>query len=272
MTGLPTHSLRAGACLLGLFLFSAATTRPALAAEPRFNDIVVSSDKDSKKNESVLKPDTAKIFLKAELADVPLNAKMSCIWVAAQTLGAPANYVIDTADMTAGSILGVPENVLNCSLSKPTSGWPEGSYRVDLTVDGKKTNEARFEIKSEAIPTAAAPAAAAPAAAVPAVAARQARQDFTIVNKTGYDIREVYVSPGKADNWEDDVLGDDELDDGDEQLIRFKRAEKTCIWDLKVVYSEDDSEAIWYDIDLCKITKMTIRYSRKTDKTSATFD
>jgi hypothetical protein len=104
------------------------------------------------------------------------------------------------------------------------------------------------------------------------VRAQEARQDFVLVNRTGYDISEVYVSPGKADDWEEDVLGDDELEDGDQTTIRFKRAVKTCLWDLKVVYSDDDSSVVWHDIDLCKISKIAISYNRKTDKTSAVFD
>lgn len=101
----------------------------------------------------------------------------------------------------------------------------------------------------------------------------QSRQDFTLVNRTGYDISEVYISPGKADDWEEDILGsDDTLDDGDQKEIKFKRVGKTCIWDLKVVYDEDDSTAVWHDIDLCKVSKITIRYNKKSDTTSATFD
>jgi hypothetical protein len=104
------------------------------------------------------------------------------------------------------------------------------------------------------------------------VQAQQARQDFMLVNKTGYDIKEVYVSPSKADDWEEDVLGDDELEEGTEQPIKFSRKEKTCKWDMKVVYSDDDSSVVWHDLDLCKISKITIKYNRKTDKSSATFD
>jgi hypothetical protein len=101
----------------------------------------------------------------------------------------------------------------------------------------------------------------------------QSRQDFTLVNRTGYDISEVYISPGKADDWEEDILGsDDTLDDGDQKEITFKRVGKTCIWDLKVVYDDDDSSAVWHDIDLCKVSKITIKYNRKSDTTSATFD
>ncbi|MGU3496040.1 hypothetical protein ACLBXM_18520 [Xanthobacteraceae bacterium A53D] len=102
--------------------------------------------------------------------------------------------------------------------------------------------------------------------------ASEGKQDFTLVNKTGYDIEEVYVSPSRADDWEEDVLGKDVLEDGDSWHIRFTRAAKPCKWDLKVVYSDDGSSAIWYGIDLCSVSKITIRYNRNSDTTSATFD
>lgn len=102
--------------------------------------------------------------------------------------------------------------------------------------------------------------------------AQQAQQDFTLVNSTGYDISEVYVSPSKANDWQEDVLGDDEFEDGDETHIKFSRAGKTCIWDMKVVYSDDDSTAVWTDIDLCKVSKITLKYNRKSDTTSAIFE
>ena len=102
--------------------------------------------------------------------------------------------------------------------------------------------------------------------------AQEAQQDFTLVNDTGYDIKEVYVSPNKSNNWEEDILGDDQLIDGHETHIHFSRANKTCNWDLKVVYSEDDSDAVWKEINLCKVTKITLKYDRKKDVTSAYFD
>lgn len=102
--------------------------------------------------------------------------------------------------------------------------------------------------------------------------AQEAKQDFELVNKTGYDISHVFVSPSKSDDWEEDVLGKDVLSDGDEWDIRFSRKEKTCKWDLKVVYADDDSAAYWKNIDLCKVGKITIRYNRKSDTTSAEFE
>lgn len=106
-----------------------------------------------------------------------------------------------------------------------------------------------------------------------AAAQAQSKQDFLLVNKTGYDISEVYISPGKADDWGDDLLedADDVMVDGQQVPINFTNA-RTCIWDIKVVYDEDDSEAVWHDIDLCKVRKITLRYSRNTGATTAILD
>jgi hypothetical protein len=103
-------------------------------------------------------------------------------------------------------------------------------------------------------------------------ASAQARQDFDLVNNTGYDVSEVYVSPAMKSDWEEDVLGDSTIEDGGSKVIRFKNSGSVCKWDLKVVYEEDDSSAVWQDLDLCTVSKVTIRYNRKTDTTSATFD
>jgi hypothetical protein len=102
--------------------------------------------------------------------------------------------------------------------------------------------------------------------------AQEGKQNFTLVNKTGYTFSEIYVSPSKANDWEEDILGDDELDDGETFDVSFSRSTKTCKWDLKVVYSDDDSSAVWKDIDLCAVSKVTLRYNRSSDTTSATFD
>ena len=102
--------------------------------------------------------------------------------------------------------------------------------------------------------------------------AAEAKQDFVLVNKTGYEIKSVFVSPNKSDDWEEDVLGKDVFSNGDSWQIKFHRSATTCKWDLKVVYSDDDSSAVWDNIDLCKVEKITIKYDRKSNTTSATFD
>lgn len=102
--------------------------------------------------------------------------------------------------------------------------------------------------------------------------AQEAKQDFTLSNRTGYELKEVYVSPANVDDWQNDVLGSGTLGDSATVDIKFNRATKTCKWDLKVVYTVDSSSAIWHNIDLCVVEKITIRYNKNTDTTSASFD
>jgi len=107
--------------------------------------------------------------------------------------------------------------------------------------------------------------------AVPAIA-QEAKQDFTLINKTGYELKEIYVGPTKSDDWGSDIMGDNTVPDGSSVNVHFQPKVQTCKWDLKVVYTVDSSKAIWYDIDLCTVEKITIRYDKDKDKTSATFD
>jgi hypothetical protein len=104
-----------------------------------------------------------------------------------------------------------------------------------------------------------------------ATAHADGRQDFDLVNKTGYTIDEVYVSPSHADDWQDDVLGQDALGNGDRVHIRFSRNAPGCLWDLMVVYDDKES-AEWEEFDLCKTSKIIIRYNRKTGETSADYE
>jgi hypothetical protein len=106
---------------------------------------------------------------------------------------------------------------------------------------------------------------------ISSVASAAGKQDFKLVNKTGYVIDQVYVSPSKANDWEDDVLGQDQLADGQSVDITFHRAETTCNWDLKVVY-DDDETAVWSKLNLCEIQKVTIRWNKKTGETTATVE
>jgi len=110
------------------------------------------------------------------------------------------------------------------------------------------------------------------AAGLSSPAYAEGKQDFIMVNKTGYRIDKVFVSPTKSDEWEDDVLGRDVLDDSETVEIKFHRAATGCKWDLKVVYADDGSSAIWQALDLCTISKVTIRYNRSTDTTSASVE
>ena len=91
--------------------------------------------------------------------------------------------------------------------------------------------------------------------------------DFTLVNRTGYALREVYISPANKNNWGNDRLGRNVMDNAKQRLFKF--ADKDgCNYDLKVVFDDDDSEVIWEDFDLCELNKITLRYNRKTNMVS----
>ena len=100
----------------------------------------------------------------------------------------------------------------------------------------------------------------------------QAKQNFVLVNATGYVISHVYVAPTKEESWGEDILGKGTLDDEEEVPIKFARKETTCAWDLKVTYEDDNSSVVWRGFDLCKISKITIKYNRKSDTSSASWE
>ena len=98
---------------------------------------------------------------------------------------------------------------------------------------------------------------------------RAADQDFTLVNKTGFDIHSVFVSPHSTEEWEEDVLGRAVLSNGDHVDIKFSRDAKAKKWDLKV-NDKDGKGYVWEDINLLEVSKITVEY--KDGKASATYE
>ena len=101
-----------------------------------------------------------------------------------------------------------------------------------------------------------------------AAPAQAENHDFTLVNKTGYTIDQIYVSAAGRKSWEEDVMGRDALATGESVQITFDRGEQDCLWDLKVTY-EDEDEAVWNRLDLCELSKLTLHYDRAKDSTWA---
>jgi hypothetical protein len=87
----------------------------------------------------------------------------------------------------------------------------------------------------------------------------QGKQDFTLVNKTGVIISELYVSPHSADDWEEDILGQDVLGLNESLEITFSPKERAKLWDLKIVDSKGNSIE-WESLNLLEISKVTLHY------------
>jgi hypothetical protein len=114
--------------------------------------------------------------------------------------------------------------------------------------------------------TAATPAAS-PAAAN-ANTSSAAAQDFTLVNQTGVEIDKVFISPHDKDDWEEDVLGKDTLPSGQTVEIKFDRDETAAEWDLRIEDKEGNGIE-WENLNLLKISKLTLHYDAATKKATA---
>ena len=89
-----------------------------------------------------------------------------------------------------------------------------------------------------------------------AVALFAAVQDFAVVNKTGFTITSLHASPIKDRSWGDDILGDDELLNGEELEIKFTGYGNLCRFDLMLTDTKD-IEWIVEDINLCDVHSVT---------------
>jgi hypothetical protein len=93
-------------------------------------------------------------------------------------------------------------------------------------------------------------------------------QDFTLNNKTGFEIHKLFISPHSSDEWGEDVLGRDTLDDGESVQIKFGSREKAAHWDLKIVEKTGKSFT-WENLNLLEISEVALFY--KDGKTYAEF-
>jgi hypothetical protein len=100
-------------------------------------------------------------------------------------------------------------------------------------------------------------AAALMIVASPAVMAGD--QDFTLVNHTGVEIHKFYTSPHSSDDWEEDVLGEDTLADGESFEVSFPKRAKSAHWDIRV--EDGKGNAITFtDINLKETSEVVLHY------------
>lgn len=83
-------------------------------------------------------------------------------------------------------------------------------------------------------------------------------RDFELVNNTGRDIKEIYVTGSNLDDWGDNLLTDTQfLPSGNKVPIAFKRfTEGNCYYDIKVI-TADGSEGELNQVNLCETNTVT---------------
>jgi len=80
------------------------------------------------------------------------------------------------------------------------------------------------------------------------------KPSVTIVNDTGFTIYNVYVSHTSSEGWEEDVLGKNILEDGDEFHVSLPSGGR---WDIRLV-DEDGDTYTKYEIKANSRTVFTI--------------
>ncbi len=83
-------------------------------------------------------------------------------------------------------------------------------------------------------------------------------QDFELINNTGKAITHVYVSPTNVNDWQEDVLGRDILENGDSVQITFGNGERAANWDIKATYA-NGSELYWEKFNLKTISTIALQ-------------
>ena len=81
--------------------------------------------------------------------------------------------------------------------------------------------------------------------------------DFTLYNKSSYDVVEFYASPSNVGDWEEDILGADILPSGDSVRITIADGRTQCEYDLRYVF-EDGDVVDDAGIDLCDTGSYTL--------------
>ena len=81
---------------------------------------------------------------------------------------------------------------------------------------------------------------------------------FTLINKTGFDFIDVYISPADQNQWSEDLtLG--LFNNFEQKDLRIKTKSEICSYDLKAVRL-DSTELVFKNLNLCKMLIVTLLY------------
>ncbi len=102
-------------------------------------------------------------------------------------------------------------------------------------------------------------------------ASAEGELDFTLVNKTGWAIKEIYIAPSTQEEWEpsDKNVLPRRLKDEESVDITFHPKTTAPKWDLKIVWVDGGDAVEWLGFNLTEISKITLFYDEKTEKTTA---
>lgn len=86
----------------------------------------------------------------------------------------------------------------------------------------------------------------------PSATVGTARQNFSVVNATGHTVVTLNVSPTSENEWGEDILGSQVLQNGQTAQVVFDRSETQCNYDLRATYDDGDTTDM-RNINLCQV-------------------
>lgn len=100
-------------------------------------------------------------------------------------------------------------------------------------------------------------AAAAPPAATLMVQSKDGYdRHVTIKNRTGWTMLRFYASDSRSDDWEEDILGSDVLESGQDVRINIDDGSGACIYDFKAEFT-NGQELTRSRINVCEVSEYT---------------
>lgn len=108
------------------------------------------------------------------------------------------------------------------------------------------------------MPAARLPLAAASLVVLLAGPALAKDRNVDIVNDSGFTITSFYASAVDEDSWQEDMLANDTLKDGETLEAEIDDGTDACIYDFKAVFSDGDV-AIKRKVNVCEIGTFTFK-------------
>ena len=140
-----------GVLLIGGLRALAASAAPPespapVAATPagaRVENVVL-SDEPTGVAKAQFSARTPQLVLRATLVDVPPGSTVSVAWIAEKTT--VENYTFASATLVVDAS---SSRDIHVPVTRPTSGWPPGDYRVDVWIDALPPAGTRFTVVAD---------------------------------------------------------------------------------------------------------------------------
>jgi hypothetical protein len=126
----------------------AATSVPVVASGPTASDFYMSTDAEGK-NQTTIFASTETFYCNLTVNGVKGDTKLEARWYGLDISGQDPTTPFKTATYT-GTDLKIPTDTstgIYFNLIPPSTGWPTGSYKVEVYLDGTKAGEQQFSVK-----------------------------------------------------------------------------------------------------------------------------